>query len=240
MTARTLVAAAMSAFLALTISADAVLPDLTRAPRVEGAASAPEHFADWTGSLEEAKSLLAEFPGGDEVSVITAERAAAPGQQRKTAASVFWAAPSVIVVSKSWVERLYGPGSREVLRSVMLHEYTHVLAMTDLSEGGSLPEELMLSESDRRWAGGALAHTDSAQGAALEAIASCVQEAAYRADRPLLVSPASLTLPVWLAGDHGTYLTDPLGCPPAYTEAAFSYLQEVGDVDLRPSQRLVP
>lgn len=234
---RALSTTAATALLALMLG---TAPEPTPASSPDVTAPAPEQFADWTGSLDEAESLLAEFPGGDEVSVIAAELAAAPGQQRKPAASVFWAAPSVIVVSKSWVERLYGPGSREVLRSVMLHEYTHVLAMTDLSEGGALPKELMLSESDRRWAGGALAKTDSAQGAALEAIASCVQVATYRADRPLLVSPASLTLPVWLAGDHGTYLTDPLGCPPAYTEAAFHYLQEVGDVDLRPSQRLVP
>ena len=237
MSPRTLVAIAVGAALALTICADATPADPAPTPTTEVHAPATEPFADWTGSLEEAKALLAEVPGGDEISVITADFAPSSGQQRTRAARVFWDVPSVIVVTESWVNSLYGPGAREVLRSVMLHEYTHVIALTALSEGGSLPEELELTESDRQWAGGAMAQTHSGQSASLEAIASCVQVADYRANTPLFVSPATIGLPSWLVGDRGTYLTDPLGCPSDYTEAAFRYLEDVGGLDLRPSTR---
>ncbi len=210
----------------------------TPPPRVAVAASAPaaEPYADWVGSVDEAEAFLMAFPGGDVVPVILADPVV--GAQKHAAAYVLWAAPQAIFVSANWLDSLTGPDGRYLLWSVMLHEYTHVIAMTSLTNGGSLPEELKLGEADRSWAGGAmLGHAAGDVGPSLEAIASCVQVAAYRAGEvgksPFLTLTA-LALPRWLAGGQGAYLSDPRGCPDSYTQASFRYLEDVGGIDLRP------
>ncbi|WDH78250.1 hypothetical protein PTQ19_12085 [Microbacterium esteraromaticum] len=114
--------------------------------------------------------------------------------------------PDVVLLNEDWLAWASDERAWENVLSLAAHELVHSALAQD---GVPIPDALLLDESDRSWAAGAMDEpmgSDADDSAAHEAIASCIEET---------ITPGTATY----------YLSAP--CPSTYVEEALTYLNQI-------------